>query len=89
MRNRQQWRSFFSGVAVTALVFSLGVPALAATVRTLEATYSGIRITLDGREVDPKDANGAAVEPFAVDGTTYLPVRAVADALGLEVTWDQ
>ena len=23
MRNRQQWRSFFSGVAVTALVFSL------------------------------------------------------------------
>ena len=57
MRNRQQWRSFFSGVAVTALVFSLGVPALAATVRTLEATYSGIRITLDGREVDPKDAN--------------------------------
>ena len=82
MRNRQQWRSFFSGVAVTALVFSLGVPALAATVRTLEATYSGIRITLDGREVDPKDANGAAVEPFAVDGTTYLPVRAVADALG-------
>lgn len=89
MRNRQQWRSFFSGVAVTALVFSLGVPALAATVRTLEVTYSGIRITLDGREVDPKDANGAAVEPFAVDGTTYLPVRAVADALGLEVTWDQ
>ena len=24
-----------------------------------------------------------------MDGTTYLPVRAVADALGLEVTWDQ
>lgn len=39
--------------------------------------------------VDLKDANGMAVEPFAIDGTTYLPVRAVSDAVGLDVEWDQ
>jgi hypothetical protein len=28
------------------------------------------------------------VEPFVSDGTTYLPVRAIADALGKNVSWD-
>lgn len=28
------------------------------------------------------------MEPFILDGTTYLPVRAVAGALGLGVGWD-
>lgn len=83
------WNSFFAGVVVTTLAFSLGAPALAATVRTLEAAYSGIRITLDGAPVETTDAAGAAVEPFAVDGTVYLPIRAVASALGLTVDWDQ
>jgi hypothetical protein len=32
--------------------------------------------------------SGASVEPFIINGTTYLPVRAVAEALGMEVRWD-
>ena len=28
------------------------------------------------------------VEPFIYNGTTYLPVRAVGDAIGKQVTWD-
>ena len=85
---RRQWKGFISGILVTVLVLGLGASALAATARQLNATYSGIQITLDGKTITPKDANGAVVEPFAVDGTTYLPVRAVADALGLGVDWD-
>jgi hypothetical protein len=38
--------------------------------------------------VDPRDAVGASVEPFIVNGTTYLPVRAIAEALGMKVQWD-
>ena len=38
--------------------------------------------------MEPKDANGNTVEPFIIDGTTYLPVRAVSNALGLNVGWD-
>lgn len=51
--------------------------------------YADIKITLNGVEIIPQDANGNAVEPFAISGTTYLPVRAVANALGLDVDWDQ
>lgn len=86
---REQWKGFISGVIVTVLVFCLVVPVLADSVRQLDATFSGIKITLDGKTVEPKDANGTVVEPFAVDGTTYLPLRAVASALGLGVDWDQ
>lgn len=59
------------------------------TTKILKATYTGTKITLDGQILTPKDANGKWVEPFAVDGTTYLPIRAVANALGLGVNWDQ
>ena len=50
--------------------------------------YPGIRIILDGRVLVPKDVNGTAVDPFVIDGTTYLPIRAVSSALGLDVDWD-
>lgn len=52
------------------------------------ASYNNIRITLDGATITPKDANGNSVEPFIIDGTTYLPVRGIASALGLSVSWD-
>lgn len=57
------------------------------TVKTA-VTYRGIRITLDGTAVSPTDGDGNAVEPFLLNGTTYLPVRAIASALGLRVSWD-
>lgn len=85
---KKQWKGFVFGLLVATLVFGLGVPALAATMRQLNANYSGIKITLDGKEIVPKDANGVTVEPFAVDGTTYLPLRPMASALGLDVVWD-
>ncbi len=36
----------------------------------------------------PKDANGNVVEPFTMNGTTYLPVRAISNALEKDVEWD-
>lgn len=77
------------GMVLMALVMGLAVPALAAvTTRTLNANYMDIKIVVDGAPITPTDVNGNLVEPFAVDGTTYLPVRAVGEALGKEVTWD-
>ncbi len=77
-----------AGFLAAALLMSMGAPSMAATARQLNASYNNIKITLDGKTITPKDANGAVVEPFIVDGTTYLPVRAVADSLGLGVEWD-
>ena len=47
-----------------------------------------ISVTLDGVKLDLRDAKGNAVEPFMFEGTNYLPVRALAESLGLEVAWD-
>lgn len=82
-------KSFLTGVVLTALVMGLCVPAVAAAIqKQLTVTYKDIKICVDGTEITPKDANGNTVEPFVSGGTTYLPVRAVGEALGKEVTWD-
>lgn len=47
-----------------------------------------IKIMLDGKEVNPVDSLGNPAEPFIIGGTTYLPVRGIASALGLDVQWD-
>jgi hypothetical protein len=57
-------------------------------VRTLAASFDDIKININDNEISAKDAAGNAVEPFIVAGTTYLPVRAVAEAFGLSVSWD-
>lgn len=72
------------GILVAVLVVGIAIPALAATVRQINASYSGIKIVLDGKQVTLTDG----VEPFTVSGTTYLPLRAISSALGLDVDWD-
>lgn len=76
--------------AALMAVLLVGVAAGASTVtkKMIEANYMGIKIVVDGVEVTPKDANGKVVEPFTSEGTTYLPVRAIGEALGKEVTWE-
>ncbi len=53
-----------------------------------ELYYNNIKIYIDGGEITPKDVNGNYVEPFTMNGTTYLPVRAISNAFGKEVEWD-
>lgn len=78
------------GLLALLLTFALaGVAYATVGQQTATLDYTDIKISLNGTEIVPQDANGNAVEPFAIEGTTYLPVRAVADALGLEVGWDQ
>lgn len=47
-----------------------------------------VKIVIDGHELIPTDANGNRVDPVIIDGTTYLPVRAIANAFGKPVYWD-
>lgn len=75
------------GILISAMLFSTGVLATVGSVQK-DLWYNNIKITLDNQEITPTDANGSYVEPFIIDGTTYLPVRAVSNALGLSVDWD-
>ena len=71
------------------LLLAVLCPARAYETKTATLHYNGISIMLDGEYLTPQDVTGAAVNPFIIDGTTYLPIRAVASALGLEVGWEQ
>lgn len=86
---KRQWKGFVSGLLVSATLFALMTSAYAAYQRQATLDYTGIKITMNGQAVTPADANGNPVEPFAIEGTTYLPVRAIANALGLGVEWEQ
>jgi transglutaminase-like putative cysteine protease len=80
--------SLAAGLLLGAVIFG-GISAGAANLtQTISATYKDIKIYIDRTLIAPKDANGAVVEPFISNGTTYLPVRAVAEVLGKEVSWD-
>ena len=54
----------------------------------IDSAVYNIHIIVDGEELIPKDVNGKIVNPFLLSGTTYLPVRAVSQALGQKVTWE-
>ncbi len=86
MKNK---KSFIAGMVTMLLLVSL-VGTAYATVGTVtrELEYKNISVTLDGKKLDLKDAQGNSVEPFMFGGTNYLPVRALAEALGLSVSWD-
>lgn len=73
---------FVSAAIVTTVVFSAPIQ------KELKVVYNNIKIYVDGIMVEPKDAKGNEVEPFISNGTTYLPIRAVSQALGKKVEWD-
>ena len=88
MKKLNNFKWFTLGIIVCIFISNLVVPATAAS-RSKQATlyYNDIKVTLNDDLVVPKDVNGNVIEPFIIDGTTYLPVRGVADALGVNVRW--
>ena len=48
----------------------------------------GVKIYIDNQLLTPKDANGKDVDIYIINGTTYLPVRAISESLGVKVAWD-
>ena len=87
MFNKDKIKGFVAGLCVATIVSS-GIVFADSISKTVTAVYNNIKIVIDGTQITPTDANGNVVEPFIIDGTTYLPVRAVAQALGKEVNWD-
>ena len=71
-------------LVVLLLSLALATTAFAAdNFKTLKAWFGEIKIFHNNAQVQLKD------KPFIVDGTTYLPVRAVGELFGKDITWDQ
>lgn len=90
-------QSFLAGILTAALLFVVTSTALAASG---SVTFNAINLTKEGKiifnkEEDFKLASGEKVPSsiLYVDqtggGTTYLPMRYLAELLGMSVTWDQ
>lgn len=80
-------KKFLSGVLCATLVFSLALSTLAISGRmTIEV--DPINVQVNGEVFQPTDVTGKEVPVFAYQGTTYAPLRALAEAYGLEVGYD-
>ena len=68
---------------VLGLSTVIGTGALAAKsgTETKQATYRNIQVTYNGA------AQSLALEPFLIDGSVYVPLRAFGDIVGVNATW--
>lgn len=80
-------KGYLIGVLSAAILIG-GVTYAANTTTLYDVVANGVKIVVNGKKLNPTDANGKKVEPIIYNGTTYLPVRAVANALGEAVYWD-
>ena len=76
------------GLVIGILIGTIMTATIANAATLYNVINQGIKIVVDGKKLNPTDANGKTVEPIIYNGTTYLPVRAIASALGKEVYWD-
>ena len=74
------FKGFAMGVLVSVLL--TGTVVMANPV-TRELVF-GVSVTLNGEALQLSEDN----QPFIMGGRTYLPVAAIADALGFDVRWD-
>lgn len=73
---------------VMLFAFTAGVVAAPVVQQISASLATDIQFTVKGKAWAPKDADGSALYPIIYNDRTYLPVRAVGDALGVKVDWN-
>lgn len=69
-------------LAASLVLCGSGVAFAKVANMSIPVSYNNIKVIVDGKELQ------TSKEPFTYEGTTYLPIRAVAEAVGKDVTWD-
>ncbi|MDQ0878900.1 hypothetical protein QFZ77_007559 [Paenibacillus sp. V4I3] len=80
MSKLKNFKLITSGFVLGAVLFG-GVSYAASGAVNLEA-YFGVKIMQNGIDKTPTN------KPFIVDGSTYVPLRAAAELLGVPIDWD-
>ena len=80
---KQRLQGMVMGVLVTTLLLGT-VTVFATSTRTIEVTY-GVSVVVNG----VRQNFASDMQPFTSSGRTFLPVRGIADALGMNVEWDE
>lgn len=79
--------SFLAGFLTCALIVGLASGVMAISSR-MTITVDPINVMVNGEVFEPKDVHGNPVAVFVYNGTTMAPLRALAEAYGLEVGYD-
>ena len=83
-------RSLLVGYILVFMFAFVGGVGAATKIEKIEATINhGISIILNGTKWTPKDVNGNVVQPISYKGSTFVPLRAVSEATGAYIEWDQ
>lgn len=79
----QRAKDMICGALIASMVLCSGTVAFAKVANmSIPVSFNNIKIVVDGQQIS------TSKEPFTYEGTTYLPVRAVAEAVGKDVSWD-
>ncbi|MBQ4047036.1 MAG: hypothetical protein IJC93_01535 [Clostridia bacterium] len=81
------FKRFLSVILCAVMLLGIAVPMAAAETSTI--TVDPINIEVGGKVFLPTDVTGKNVPVFAYQGTTYAPLRALAEAYGLTVGYNQ
>ncbi len=80
------FRRVLSAILCAVMLLVAAVPMAAAPLSSI--TVDPINIEVGGKVFLPTDVNGKNVSVFVYQGTTYAPLRALAEAYGLRVGYD-
>jgi len=83
-------KKYFAILIALSLAASMGTGVFAGSkLQEIKAYLNhDIKIVVNGTAVQLTNQNGKPVVPISYDNTTYLPVRAVSEALGVAVSFD-
>ena len=84
---KKSMKGFIAGILLTTLLLST-FTVFATTTRTIEVNFGGYRTFLHGQEITANNAQGQRVVPFSYDGSVYIPIELILQAMGDSVRWD-
>lgn len=74
-------KKFVAGIIVSCVLISTGTAFAESVTKTIEAKFGQVKLVVNGENVEK--------ETLLYNGTTYLPLRDTADALNMDVGWDE
>ena len=80
MKMSKHYKKICLALGLTSII-GAGVVTAQSGTQTVQATYRNINVTLNGTP------QAMSVEPFLVNGSTYVPLAAISNLLGVQADW--